>query len=97
MQSPRRDDSLDADTAMHETPPLPQVGLIAATLGVLAATFGFCLMGLTLAGAIAGIMAIGFFDICVGGMIIAFSMQSMKFGYEVAMGRQTITGEIIRA
>ena len=72
-----------------------QVSLVSMFLGGLALAVGVGLALLTLAGAIDGFAVIGFYDLAVGGMFLAFSWQSSKFGYEVITGRQTVTGEII--
>lgn len=57
-----------------------QRGPGSALLGLLAALGGAFLTGLTFAGALAGHEAIGFYDITIGGMCVAFGLQSVKFG-----------------
>ena len=83
------------DASSNSAPPLPEVGLLSAAFGALCTVFGAALLTLTLAGAISGYAAVGFFDIALGAMFIAFSGQSMKFGYQVMIGRQTAGGVLI--
>ena len=64
-------------------------------LGVLVICFGAGLAGSTLFSLIAGI-DVGFFDLAIGGMFLAFSWQSAKFGFDVMTGRQTLTGQYVR-
>lgn len=80
-----------------KTPPDRPVSPLAKALGLLAAAFGFGLGALTLAGAVSGYAAIGFFDLTIGGMFLAFSYQSAKFGLDVIAGRQALTGGPARA
>ena len=75
--------------------PAQPPGRIARAMGMCAAVFGVALTVLTIAGAIDGYAAIGFYDICIGGMIVAFGLQSIKFGFAVSNGRQTITGHLV--
>jgi hypothetical protein len=70
-------------------------GLVTKIVGFGAIGFGVALNCLVLIAAVDGFAAIGFFDIAIGGMILTFGVQAVKFGYDVAIGRQTITGEYI--
>ena len=84
---------------LPQTPPdraNGQVSPLATLVGALVVAFGACLAALTLAGAISGYDAIGFFDLTVGAMFLLFSWQCAKFGLDVTAGRQTLTGNAIR-
>jgi hypothetical protein len=74
----------------------PRVPPVSKALGLLAVAFGCGLAGLTLAGAISGYAAIGIFDLTIGGMFLAFSYQSAKFGMDVTAGRQSLAGHTLR-
>ncbi len=68
-------------------------GPLAQAIGVCSAGGGLALLVLTLAGAVDGYAAIGFYDVTIGGMFIAFSYKAIRFGIDVVTGRQTIYGE----
>lgn len=74
------------------TRPHQQVSAVSMVLGFLVLSFGLILAALTIAGAVSGYAAIGFFDLAVGSMFLMFSWQSAKFGLDVTAGRQSITG-----
>ena len=76
-------------------PQSTEVSLIAKVLGLGAAVFGLGLTVLTLAGAVDGFAAIGFYDIVIGSMCVAFGLRAVTLGYAVVYGRLTITGEAI--
>lgn len=58
-------------------------------------TFGVLLTGLTLAGAAEGWRVIGFYDVKIGGMFVAFGLRAVTFGQAVVQGRVTVTGRTI--
>lgn len=78
------------------TPPTQRVSPVSMVLGYLALAFGCILATLTLTGAASGYAAIGFFDLTIGGMFLAFSYQSAKFGLDVTAGRLSVTGHVLR-